>query len=586
MPSFSPDGQRVAMICNLAGTPQVWIVGVNGGWPSLAISTTDEVTSVYWSPTQEWLAFSEAPGGGLNEQTYIVRPDGSQLQRITTNDKADNWLNGWSGDGKQLLIESNMSGGIGMDVYLVDPFTRTFKLSSRNEGTGEYSEVTEDHRFALLRRLHERGDDDLYLVNLGNGQETLLTEHSGTAQPSGHMTLNGNAIYASSDIDLELGAFIRIRIGETGKPGPPEVIASRKDAELQSAVPNRQGNLVALFWNKDGRTELTFFHPETGRITPGPTLPTELADPDELSFSPDGKLLALTLSGSTSAPNIWILDLHSMQLRQISFSNHPGVDLEHLIRPTLVSYKASDGLGLSGWLYLPKSGTKPYPLVVSIHGGPETQEVASFHSDYQVLLAEGIAVFAPNIRGSAGFGKTFVNLDNGSLRVNAVRDVRDTVNYLISVRDADPKHVGIMGGSYGGYMTMAALAEYPDLFAAGVDMYGIVNFETFFKNTEPWMAAVSKMEYGDPATQASLLRDLSPIHKLDRIKAPTLVLHGDHDTNVPVNEAEQVVAGLKQHGVPVQYVLFPGEGHGWSMTSTRIQSNLLIANWFHRYLQP
>jgi len=220
------------------------------------------------------------------------------------------------------------------------------------------------------------------------------------------------------------------------------------------------------------------------------------------------------------------------------------------------------------------------------HGGPETQEIPSFHSDYQALLANGIAVFAPNVRGSAGFGKKYVNLDNGPLRFNAIRDIKSSVDYLVEQKLADPKRVGIMGGSYGGYMTMAGLTEYPELFAAGADLYGIVNFETFFEHTEPWMAALSTLEYGDPKTQIEMLRALSPVHKLDRVKAPLLVLHGANDTNVTVDEAEQVVNALKKRDVPVKYVVFPDEGHGWRKVETRIQSNVLVTQWFRQYLQP
>jgi dipeptidyl aminopeptidase/acylaminoacyl peptidase len=201
------------------------------------------------------------------------------------------------------------------------------------------------------------------------------------------------------------------------------------------------------------------------------------------------------------------------------------------------------------------------------------------------LLESGIAVFAPNIRGSAGFGKTFVNLDNGPLRVNAIRDVKSTVDYLVATKIADPKRIGIMGASYGGYVVMESLAEFPELFAAGADLYGIVNFETFFQQTESWMAAGSKAEYGDPSTQRDLLHQLSPIHKLKRVKAPVLVLHGDHDTNVPIEEAEQVVAALKARQIPVQFTMFPDEGHGWQKISTRIAANAAVTEWFRKYLR-
>ena len=193
-------------------------------------------------------------------------------------------------------------------------------------------------------------------------------------------------------------------------------------------------------------------------------------------------------------------------------------------------------------------------------------------------------MFAPNVRGSSGFGKAFVNLDNGALRVDGVKDIAATVECVVKEGVADPDRVGIMGGSYGGYMVMAGLTEYPDRFAAGANLFGVVNFETFFAHTEPWMAAISTIEYGDPKTEAEMLRALSPIHRVDRVTAPTIVLHGANDTNVPVIEAEQVVENLRRRNVPVEYVLFPDEGHGWRKTPNRIRSTVAIVEWFERYL--
>jgi dipeptidyl aminopeptidase/acylaminoacyl peptidase len=225
-------------------------------------------------------------------------------------------------------------------------------------------------------------------------------------------------------------------------------------------------------------------------------------------------------------------------------------------------------------------------VVLSFHGGPEGQERPQFNPTYQALLAQGISVLAPNVRGSSGFGKRYVNLDNGPLRVNGVRDIEATLDYLTQAGIADPERIGIMGGSYGGYMVMAGLAEYPDRFAAGANLFGVVNFETFFANTEPWMAAISTVEYGDPVTQVELLRELSPIHKVDRVSAPTIVLHGANDTNVPVVEAEQVVSSLRARGVPVEYVLYPDEGHGFRSMKNRLHSTVAIVQWFAQYLRP
>jgi dipeptidyl aminopeptidase/acylaminoacyl peptidase len=223
-------------------------------------------------------------------------------------------------------------------------------------------------------------------------------------------------------------------------------------------------------------------------------------------------------------------------------------------------------------------------VVFLYHGGPEGESRPALSGDIQALVAAGASVFAPNVRGSTGFGKKFVNLDNGPLRVNAVRDIEDTTNALVKLGYADPRRLGIMGGSYGGYMVMAGVTEYPDMFAAGADLYGVVNFETFFAHTQPWMAAISTVEYGDPVTQKHLLRALSPINRLDRVKTPLIVLHGANDTNVPVVEAEQVVASLKARGVPVQYVRFPDEGHGWRKLANRVTSTEAIVNFFGKHL--
>jgi len=317
-------------------------------------------------------------------------------------------------------------------------------------------------------------------------------------------------------------------------------------------------------------------------MTPGPELPAEIAG--RLVASEDGQQVVITVSGAATPTNVWRLDPVSGAFTQISQTPHEGVDLDSLVSPVLKTYSAHDGLELSGWYYAAPGVDAPGPMVLSFHGGPEGQERPAFRPTYQALLSRGIAIFAPNVRGSSGFGKTFVNLDNGALRFDGVRDIAATVQFVTEAGLAEPGRIGIMGGSYGGYMVMAGLTEYPELFAAGADLYGVVNFETFFANTEPWMAAISTVEYGDPATQQELLQQLSPIHKVDQVIAPTIVLHGANDTNVPVVEAEQVVQNLQARGVPVQYVLFPDEGHGWGKTENRVTSDVEIVRWFEEHL--
>jgi dipeptidyl aminopeptidase/acylaminoacyl peptidase len=604
-PSFSADGLRLAFVSNLSGVPQVWMVPADGGWPEQVTSFDDPVGGVEWSPDGNWLAFSLAPGGGMNTQVYLVRPDGKQLVRASDGGKANNVLGGWSRDGRELLLSSNRADPASLDPFTYDLASGAWRRVAPGGGDGTISDVSRDGRSALVERVRQRGDDDVYAVDMRTGRETLLTPHQPPASfGQAWFSPDGSTVYLGSNRDRDRIALARLRLPPAGSgeaPGALEVVAARDDAELEDLRIADDGHTAALLWNAAGRAQLSFVDLATLAETPGPALPGEVVR--DMAFSRNGRLLALTISGSRQPQDVWILDRASGRLHQITHTPHGGVDLASLAAPELVRFPALDGLELSGWLYRPAgraaatagTGTtgaaggaaaSAGAVVLSLHGGPESQERPAWNPLYQALLARGIAVFAPNVRGSAGFGKRFVNLDNGALRADAVRDLRAAVEYLVRQGIADPRRVGIMGGSYGGYMTMAGLTEFPELFAAGADLYGIVNFETFFAHTEPWMAAISKVEYGDPETQRDLLRALSPIHRLDRVKAPTLVLHGANDTNVPVVEAEQVVSALRQRGVPVEYVLFPDEGHGFRKTANRIRAAVAIVHFFVTYLGP
>lgn len=583
-PSFSPDGTKIAFVSNMSGVPQIYIMPATGGFPEQVTALDDAVDEVDWSPTGEFLAFEVAPGGGLNTQVYVMKPDGSGMRRLTDGGKENNFMDRWSADGKILAISSSRRDPATTDSYFIDLASGKLQMVAENKGVGGVQDISRDNRFAIINRLMSRGDNNLYLVEVATGKEALLTPHEAPGSfGSARFAPDGQTIYFTSNKDRDLSAFARVRLGKDGRPGDVEVIAARDDAEAASSVINEQGTKLALMWNVAGKSELVFYDIKTGKMAPGPGLPAEIAG--AVNFSKDGSRLALVAAGSAAPQNIHVLDLKSQRFTQISRSPHAGVDLATMVRPELLRYKADDGLELSGWLYRPKGVAGPAPVVLSFHGGPEGQERPNFSSTYQALVARGIAVFAPNVRGSSGFGKRFVNLDNGALRENGVRDIKATVDYVVGAKIADARRIGIIGGSYGGYMVMAGLTEYPDLFAAGANLFGIVNFETFFKNTQPWMAAISKVEYGNPETEAEMLKKLSPIHRLERLRTPTIVLHGANDTNVPVIEAEQVVEDLKRRNIPVEYVLFPDEGHGWRKTPNRIHSTVRIVSWFEKYLK-
>ena len=584
-PSWSPDAAELAVICDLSGNPQVWRVPRQGGWPRRVTATEDQVGAVAWSPSGDRIAFALAPGGGMNQQIYLVRPDGSDVVRLTDGGRDNNWLGAWERGGALLTLGSNRRGAASVDAWAWDAAAGELRLLAENPGIGTVSDVSRDGRRAVLWRMESRSDDNLFLRDLETGAEHLLTPHEPPGGFDGGLfSPDGRTVYLGSNAGRDTVAFARVRLDDAGRPGPIEVLAARDDAELSGFDVSEDGRTVALVWNAAGRSELDLRRLDGMEPLPAPELPAEVVGGVDFSPDPEGRWLAMTISGSTRPADVWVYDRGDSRLTQVTHSPHPGVDLDRLVRPRLVRYPAHDGLELTAWLYEPPGTTAPAPYVLSFHGGPEGQERPAFRSDYQALLARGIGVLAPNVRGSSGFGKRFVNLDNGRLRFDAIRDIDASTRFLVDGGLGHPERLGIMGGSYGGYMTMAGVAWYPQRFAAAANLFGVVNFATFFAHTEPWMAAISKVEYGDPEREAELLAELSPLGRIEAVVTPTLVLHGANDTNVPVVEAEQVVESLESRDVPVRYVLFADEGHGFQKTVNRIASTAALVDWFTRYL--
>ena len=582
-PTLSPDGQRMAYLSNESGSPQIWVRDLHTEVSRQVTNLADPVGSVFWSPTSDQLAYSVLPGGGLNTQIWVLEADGSGAKRLTAGGKENNGLHGWTRDGTKLMVDSNKDNPAARDPALVDVASGKWSMLASNKGLNSITDVRGGR--AVLGRLIGRGDVNGYLVDLKTGAETLLTPHDGKAETDwGEMSPDGRTVYVISNVGRDRHAFGTISLGSDGQPSPAHYFAKRDDAVAESAVLSDDGRLAALFWNVGGRSEIAWLDTASGRVRAGPKLPFDLVFPGE--FSADGRKLAVVGAGADRTTDIYLIDVASGGAERITQSKHDGVNLADLVRPELITYRGFEGLPLSGWLYRPRGATGPMPVVFNYHGGPEGQARPTMSADAQALVASGIAVFAPNVRGSSGFGKSFMAMDDGAKRVGAVRDIKATTEALVAMGIADPKRLGIMGGSYGGYMVMAGVTEFPDMFAAAANLFGIVNFESFFRESEPWMAAISTTEYGDPVTQADVLKDLSPLHKLDRVRTPLFVLHGANDTNVPVVEAEQIVASMKKRGVPVKYTLFPDEGHGWRKTPNRVRSTTEIVGFFTEHLKP
>lgn len=575
----SPDGRTVAYITPLSGSPQLWTVGIDGGYPRQVTALADPVSGISWAPDGKAIAYSVARGGGFAAQIHLVTPNGTWLRTLTAGGDENNFPGEFAADGRY-HFRSNRRDPAKIDGWIWDPASGDARLAVEIEGLGGISDLAGSR--ALVTRFVTRGNANLWLDDLETKRSVLLTPHEGPALIDGRFAEDGRSVCLSHNLERDDTVFARIDVDDDGTVHPPRTLAARPGIQLDGFELAPDARQALLFWNVGGKTELERISLPDGVRHAVTGMPGELAGGAD--FTPDGASVVLTVSGSTTPADLWRLDLDGSRWTRLTWSPHPGVELDTLVAPTLRTFKAHDGLELSGWLYLPRDFAAPGPVVLSFHGGPEGQERPSFRADYQALLDAGIAVFAPNIRGSAGFGKAFLALDNHEKRFDANRDIESAAKFIVEAGIGAPGRLGIVGGSYGGYAVMVGVTEFPDTFAAGANLFGIVNFETFFSHSTPWMGAISVGEYGDPATQRELLKALSPIHKLDRVKAAMLVLHGANDTNVPLIEAEQVVSTLEQRGLDVASVIFPDEGHGWRKTENRIRSTVEIVKFFQRTL--
>lgn len=577
-PQYSPDGRTIAFHANLSGVPQVWWIPAEGGYPRAVSAGTDPASSVRWSPDGR-LAYAVSPGGGYKARLLLTSAEGLDTIAMDDDGEANTFAGDFSRDGRY-HFRSAARDPANTDAWIWDPKTGRSTQAFRIDGFGGIADLVDDK--ALEWELVTRGNLNAYLRDLRSGERTLLTPHKGPASVSGVFGADARTIYLQHNLDRDRTEFARITIGKNGKPSRPVTLAARKDAELDKFALSDDARFAVLVWNVAGRNELERIDLDDGERSPLPAAPAEIVG--EIDLAPDGRRAVLTIAGSTAPAELWTLDLETHAWNRLTFSPHPGVDLSLLVKPELRTFTSHDGLELSGWLYLPKAFKAPGAVVLSFHGGPEGQERPGFRADYQALVASGIAVFAPNIRGSSGFGKRFMQLDNQAGRFAANKDIQATADFIVSTGIGDRARIGITGGSYGGYATMVGVTDFPDTFAAAANLFGMVNFETFFARSEPWMAAISTSEYGNPKTQQKLLRDLSPIHKLDRVRTPLMVLHGANDTNVPVVEAEQIVDTLKARNVDVEYILFADEGHGWRKEPNRVRSVVEITRFFRKHL--
>jgi dipeptidyl aminopeptidase/acylaminoacyl peptidase len=450
--------------------------------------------------------------------------------------------------------------------------------------------VAADERTVLARR-GPRGHRHVVVVDVATGRQRRLIPlgaPGGRASEDGRFAPDGRAVFLRAGLPGLPGVprsdrtgLVRVPLTEEQVPGPAEVLVARPDADLDAYAVRADGTVVCV-WNADGVTEV-----EVRALADGSLLRT-VALPQPVmpgwSLSGDGRTLLAELTGPLAPRSLWLVPLDGEGAEAPLPSTPRRPDPHLLVTPERRRYRAHDGTELDGWLYTPPGVHGPNRTVVSFHGGPEGQERPDYHPVAQSLVAAGLTVFAPNVRGSGGHGAAFMAADDLGAREKSFDDVLATVEHLVEAGIALPGRVGAHGWSYGGYLTLVALTRWPELFAAGATLAGMSDLRTFFAGTEPWMAAASVTEYGDPVSDRDMLAAISPMTALDRLTAPVLLCHGDRDTNVPVLESIQAHQELTARGAPAELLLLRGEGHTVVGRDNLLHLSERVAEWFDRWL--
>ena len=582
--AFSADGSRLLIHSDSSGVFNVYALPVDGG-DAVALTASDDnaMFAVSWFPLDDRILYTYDQGGNELNHVLVREADGSHRD-LTPGDSLKAAFLGWSDDGQHFYVSTTERSQETFDVYRYSAEDYSRELVFENPGF-LLAAVSGDGRWLAVNKPRTSADSDIYVVDLAadTPEPVLITEHEGNiAYGAVTFTPDSQRLVYSTN---EYGEFSQHWTYDLASGEKASLVTA--DWDVMYTVYSSTGRYRASGINADARTEVLVTDTASGETLELPALPP--GDLGNLRTSRDDRQLALIVNSDVSPSDIHVIDLEAGTSRQLTDALNPGIDRRHLVESEIVRYESFDGLEIPSVLYRPHgaSAASPVPALVWVHGGPGGQSRTGYSAMRQHLLNHGYAILAANNRGSSGYGKTFFHMDDKRHGEEDLKDIVYGREYLESLDWVDGERIGVIGGSYGGYMVAAALAFEPEAFDVGINIFGVTNWVRTLKSIPPWWEAFKEALYdemGDPATDEERHRRISPLFHADNIVKPLLVVQGANDPRVLKVESDELVAAVQANEVPVEYVVFPDEGHGFRKRENRITASEAYVRFLDAYL--
>lgn len=583
-PSFSPDGTHICYISNTTGTSQIYLVQahIENSTPIQITHFEDSVNFASFSPTKNEIVFAKDIGGNEQMQLYVYSLETKEIRQLTNNTSLRHNFGRFSQDGNYVFYGCNERNGTDMDVYRMNLATTETELIYSGSGSHNCVGVSKDDKTIVIRKSSSNVNNDLFLYNFETKDIEHITPHSGDECYGSAVWIKGDSGFftiTNKDTDFFGLSFYDVTSKKFIQSKNPEW-------DVDGFSISYDSKYIALIINEDGYNKFSLFNIENLNEPIITSIP-QTSSIGSISFSKDSKYIAVSMHNSTHTTNVWLYSIEDNTLKQIT-NSHQGVPSTELVEPELMRYKSFDGLTIPSFLYKPKTVTsdKKLPVIINIHGGPEAQAQPSYVPLTQYFVHQGYAVFTPNVRGSTGYGKTYLSLDDVEKRMDSVKDIVSLREHIKNnLPELDFEKIILYGGSYGGFMVLANLAFYPELWAGGVDTVGISNFVTFLENTAAYRRAIREAEYGSLEKDRDFLQKISPANHAEKIKAPLFIIHGANDPRVPLSETEQMVEKIKSNNGTVELLVYSDEGHGLSKLKNRLDAYPKVVEFINQIVK-